>query len=183
MFAVLFDLEGQLDCTLHETKAGADLEAARLSEKYAAERASYSASVAVQAVQLPPAYAQAPAMLAALRSIGRDDDGDGMLDAAGMDRIAAILARLDGTPTAQPAETCEACGFMPCATPTDESCDCPTGEAGSVTNFASHCFTIQAAQGYVSDPDQWNAPTPAQVAHLLALSGISHGAIAADPND
>jgi len=45
----------------------------------------------------------APAMLDALRSIARDDDGDAMLDAAGMDRIAAILARIDGTPTAQPA--------------------------------------------------------------------------------
>ena len=40
--------------------------------------------------------AEAPAMLEALRSIGRDDDGDGMLDAAGMDRIEAILARIDG---------------------------------------------------------------------------------------
>jgi len=42
-------------------------------------------------------------MLDALRSIARDDDGDAMLDAAGMDRIAALLARIDGAPTAQPA--------------------------------------------------------------------------------
>ena len=53
MFAVIFDLEGQLDCTLHATKAEATAEAARLSDKYAIERANYSAAVAVQAVTLP----------------------------------------------------------------------------------------------------------------------------------
>ena len=47
---------------------------------------------------------EAPAMLALLRSIGRDDDGDGMLDAAGIDRIAAILARIDGE------TVCASCG-------------------------------------------------------------------------
>lgn len=114
MFAVIFDLEGQFDCTLHETKAGADAEAARLSEKYAAERASYSASVAVQAVQLPPAYIEAPAMLAALRqqlanAIERRDrapvynpkDGSGSKadHQAEIDSLTAILARIDGTPT------------------------------------------------------------------------------------
>ena len=39
---------------------------------------------------------EAPAMLEILRGIDRDDDGDAMLDAAGMDRIAAILSRIDG---------------------------------------------------------------------------------------
>ena len=108
MFAVLFDLEGQLDCTLHETKAGADAEAARLSAKYAAERANYSASVAVQAVQLAPAYAEAPAMLAALRASvaclrGFHASPDfGPLDDEAIDAANTILARIDGTPTAQP---------------------------------------------------------------------------------
>jgi len=103
MFAVIFDLEGQLDCTLYMSEAEATTEAARLSDKYAIELANYSAAVAVQAVTLPaPATLCnfAPAMLDALRSIARDDDGDAMLDAAGMDRIAALLARIDGTPTA-----------------------------------------------------------------------------------
>lgn len=58
MFAVIFDLEGQLDCTLHATEAAAKAEAARLSEKYATERANYSAAVAVQAVTLPAPTAQ-----------------------------------------------------------------------------------------------------------------------------
>ena len=58
MFAVIFDLEGQLDCTLHATEAEAKAEAARLSEKYATERANYSAAVAVQAVTLPTPTAQ-----------------------------------------------------------------------------------------------------------------------------
>ena len=53
MFAVIFDLEGQLDCTLHSTKGAADKEAARLSKKYACEWANYSANVAVQEVRLP----------------------------------------------------------------------------------------------------------------------------------
>ncbi len=91
MFAVIFDLEGQLDCTLHEAKAGADTEAARLSEKYAAERASYSASLAVQAVQLPPAYAEAPAMLAVLRSLM--DHGP----SEAQEQARAILFRIDYT--------------------------------------------------------------------------------------
>lgn len=39
---------------------------------------------------------EAPAMLEALRSIARDDDGDAMLDAAGMDRIEALLDRIGG---------------------------------------------------------------------------------------
>jgi len=106
MFAVLFDLEGQLDCTLHETKAGADAEAARLSEKYAAERANYSTSVAVQAARLPPAYAEAPAMLAALRKaqeLLRELEAPAHLDegAALDDEITAIIARIDGNPTAR----------------------------------------------------------------------------------
>lgn len=43
---------------------------------------------------------EAPAMAALLRGIDRDEDGDAMLDASGMDEIAAILSRIDGaTPT------------------------------------------------------------------------------------
>lgn len=53
MFAVIFDLEGQLDCTLHSTKDEADKEAARLSKKYARERANYSANIALREICLP----------------------------------------------------------------------------------------------------------------------------------
>ena len=110
MFAVIFDLEGQLDCTLHTTADAANQEAARLSQKYAAERANYSASVAVQTVNLPPLYAEAPAMLAALRKFTSDNraDNDGntvafLVPVADYEAARAILARIDGAPTAQPA--------------------------------------------------------------------------------
>lgn len=104
MFAVIFDLEGQLDCTLHETKAEADAEAARLSEKYAAERASYSASVAVQAVQLPPAYIEAPAMRAALKAADAFFRSDPNLRRDGW---MADTARQVAAAIAQPADPIE----------------------------------------------------------------------------
>lgn len=261
-------------------------------------------------IALHYAQREASAMLAALRSIGRDDDGDGMLDAAGMDRIKAILDRIDGAPpTDEPCATCEelgscqqhplcpvcdGCGVeevngdcrqcSEClgecrATPTaqpavaadafaahalDTLKDCeawlanggevdgvffddaslldrvreslalaaPSAQPAApiagdlrgllfdirdflagfedcedngelvqglqeriarategrtdrpaykpVADFAGHAAAIEAAQGYVSNPVQWNPPSPAQVAHLLQLSGIAHGAIDSD---
>jgi hypothetical protein len=40
-------------------------------------------------------------------------------------------------------------------------------------DFAFHARAIECAQGYATNPEHWNPPTPEQVAHLLALSGIS----------
>lgn len=43
-----------------------------------------------------PLIVEAHAMLEALRGIYADDDGDGYTDRENMDRISAILARIDG---------------------------------------------------------------------------------------
>jgi len=109
MFAVIFDLEGQLDCTLHATETEASKEAARLSGKYATERANYSANVAVQAVAMPAPFIAAPAMLAALQEaqdIARLDADDGDLALSALSEIRATLAHAiaaaTGTPTGNP---------------------------------------------------------------------------------
>ena len=114
MFAVIFDLEGQLDCTLHATEADAKAEAARLSEKYAAERANYSAAVAVQEMTLPPLLQSAPAMLEALRKISQgadcftfnsDADAFRFVDMVA-EIVAPVLARIDGE------TVCASCGAL-----------------------------------------------------------------------
>jgi hypothetical protein len=51
--AVLFELEGRLDCTLHATEASAQYEFNRLRFKYRDERANHSASVQMVRVQVP----------------------------------------------------------------------------------------------------------------------------------
>lgn len=79
---------------------------------------------------------------------------------------------------------CNPCAIAPVGTPTaDINTAAPTDgiqPADPVEGWEGHAATIELAQGYVSDPDMWNPPSPAQVAHLLALSGISHGPIAAE---
>lgn len=89
-----------------------------------------------------------------------------------LDWVAANFEQHNGAGSAPTASAAE-----PTAQPAG---DTPTGEAVPVTDWNSHAGTITAAQGYVSYPHEWNAPSPRQVAHLLALSGISHGPIAAD---
>ena len=90
------------------------------------------------------AMAAAPAMAAMLRSIDRDDDGDAMLDASGMDEIAAILSRIDGAGDTLP----------------DAPAPAPTGEEP---------YALKAARGYASNPEQWNPPSPEQMAEILAM--------------
>ena len=46
-------------------------------------------------------------------------------------------------------------------------------QTDTISTFADHSAAIEAAQGYASDPQQWNPPSPQQVAHLLRLSGIA----------
>jgi hypothetical protein len=134
----------------------------------------------------------APAMLAALqRALARINgewfDPLGDLESDIRPILTAAIAAATGTPTGEETRTCDDCGFRITASPTDDSCDCPTAEptaptseAAPVDDWNSHAGTIKAAQGYVSDPNQWNPPSPRQVAHLLSLSGISHGPIAPD---
>lgn len=81
------------------------------------------------------AIVEAPAMLAALRASvaclrGFHASPDfGPLDDEAIDAANTILARIDGTPTDEAAETCETCGFAPRPAPTDDSCDCgPTAQ-------------------------------------------------------
>lgn len=153
--------------------------------------------------------AEAPAMLSALREFLCDQETmqEPYRNEAICERARAILARIDGTPTAQlAAPISEAgagvrdllfdvrdflAGFEDCedngelvrglqeriARATEGRADRPKSEP--VADFAAHAAAIEAAQGYVSHPAQWNAPTPAQVAHLLALSGIAHGPVSA----
>ena len=87
------------------------------------------------------AIVEAPAMLAALRatvalcelhiaerSADPEEEGN-FLSCAYLVNARAILARIDGTPTDEAAETCETCGFAPRPAPTDDSCDCgPTAQ-------------------------------------------------------
>lgn len=42
-----------------------------------------------------------------------------------------------------------------------------------MTDVDTSAAAIIAAQGYATNPAIWNAPTPEQVRHLLALSGIA----------
>lgn len=137
---------------------------------------------------------------------GIDDHGSDTIGCI-ENRIRDILSRIDGAPTAQPAgaigeagagvrdllfdvrdflagfEDCEDNGELVrglqerIARATEGRADRPKSEP--VADFAAHAAAIEAAQGYVSHPAQWNAPTPAQVAHLLALSGIAHGPVSA----
>ena len=99
---------------------------------------------------------EAPAMLAALRKaqeLLRDLESPAHLyeGAALDDEMTAILARIDGTPTDEPAETCETCGFVPQPTPTDDSCDCPTDEPASdlerYTVRIDACFSYEIEAG------------------------------------
>ncbi len=97
------------------------------------------------------------------------------------------LARIDGTPTDEAddfgagAAVNLSRGALIEAAGEALAMAGPTG--GDAQDFTTPAGIITAAQGYVSDPGQWNPPTPAQVAYLLALSGISHGPIADDPAD
>ena len=108
--------------------------------------------------------AEAPAMLAALRELVAGNFGQPRgVTVPALDPARAILARIDGAPTA-PAPGA-------------------TSEAAPITDYSSPAGIIYAAQRYVSDPHDWNPPSPAQVAHLLALAGISHGPIASEGED
>lgn len=136
------------------------------------------------------AMAAAPAMAAMLRGIDRDDDGDAMLDASGMDEIAAILSCIDGAgdtlPDApvphdlEPAQNgpdghCLHCGRdntghegEPCAD------DCPQyweakGRAHPEHPTGDESDALKAARGYASNPEQWNPPSPEQMAEILAM--------------
>ncbi len=123
-----------------------------------------------ETAKLAAVLAEAPAMLAALHKVtaalAEIDDyplACGLspdVQNSALNDAFTILARIEGTPTAQPAA--------------------PSGGIDPVSDFAAHSAAIEAAQGYASDPAMHNPPSPAQVAHLLALSGISHGPIGTD---
>jgi hypothetical protein len=108
----------------------------------------------------------APDMLAALRKAEKELTGfQGMTGTPDpmLAEIRAAIAAATGAPISEPAN--------------------PIPAAQPISDFEGHAFTIEAAQGYISNPNDWNPPTPAQLAHLLALSGISHGPVAADDWD
>lgn len=109
--------------------------------------------------------AAAPAMLAALREVEKCPHA-----MVALARMGAIEG--DGRNYAS-----EVRAAIALATGTTTGVIEPQGQPD---DFTTHSDIITAAQGYVSDPDHWNPPSPAQVAHLLRLSGISHGPIASE---
>lgn len=119
--------------------------------------------------------AAAPAMLAALQALVAVWHENNGTDPLGLEPelprnqliadAQAAISLATGTPTGETEPVATAGGIEP---------------AGSPCDFTTHSGIITAAQGYVSDPDHWNPPNPAQVAHLLRLSGISHGPIASE---
>lgn len=147
----------------------------KLPVGYIVQAGSEPLAACVKSLSDALAMAAAPVMLSALQkclasAISRRDAAKVYTDKSGnpskadvqadIDEIRAAIALATGAPTG------EAAGAG------------PTGEAAPVRDFAGHAGAIEAAQGYVSDPETWNPPSPTQVAHLLALSGISHGPIA-----
>ena len=178
MFAVIFELEGQLDCTLHATADEAAAEHKRLSEKYATERANYSASVQVQELAPPAPYAAAPAMLAALQ-VAADalNEAAGRLDLSNCEGEEDEFIKMVNSAFSEATDAIAAAT----GTPTDgiEGQGATVGISAPM-DFNTHAGIITAAQRYISDPEGWNPPSPAQLAHILGLCGISHGPIASE---
>ena len=104
--------------------------------------------------EIGAAIAEAPAMVEALREVtkalGEIDDypmATGLspdVQNNALDKAFAILSRIDGAGDTLP----------------DAPAPAPTGEEP---------YALKAARGYASNPEQWNPPSPEQMAEILAM--------------
>lgn len=131
--------------------------------------------------EIGAAIAEAPAMVEALRDLVKGNYGQPRgVTVPALDPARAILSRIDGAGDTLPdapalTATCPHCGRdntghegEPCAD------DCPQYWEGQGRQHPQHPtgeepYALKAARGYASNPEQWNPPSPEQMAEILAM--------------